>query len=518
MVLVAVAASAQLPEGIATRGVEIWSDGTLLAGDLFWPENRKEGERLPAIVMCGGWGSLKAHQNRMAPYYAAQGYFVLSFDYRGWGESDGRLVAVGEIPEPGSDGTVAVKATEIRDLVSPVERIEDIRAAISWLELEPGVDIDKIGLWGTSFGGGNVVAVAALDKRVKAVCTQVGDVNARNGMLMGIRMMIAMYPKAEGTPEELAARYKEVTGRMSERARAIDEHVNNETIAFDWQIDPMNSKGLLVVTEKGAEDPAITGLVEEDTRDRTSFYSILANDPDRLDAVVLHRRAQRARGLIDPFPQGKGVGSQPRLSGIGHMTQMLDYSALEMADRITCPVQIIEAGNEELMNIEMQGAALFKALDGKVPVERHVIPGITHFEIYQLPAVREAMRLQYAWFNKHLKGEVAAESKAAANDRELIQQSIDAMTAAAEARDVDAFLEYYSDEYTTFHHFDKAGFREFLIQAWQEMEMDASWDMSRLKIDGDTATVMVKYSSGFGTYTAPTTLKKEADGVWRIVS
>jgi pimeloyl-ACP methyl ester carboxylesterase/ketosteroid isomerase-like protein len=499
VVLVAVSASAQLPEGIATRGVEIWSDGTRLAGDLFWPESLKEGDKLPAIVMCGGWGTLKAHNNGMAPYYAAQGYFVLTFDYRGWGVSDGRLVAVGEIPEPGPDGTVTVKATEIRDLVSPVERIEDIRAAISWLELEPGVDIDKIGLWGTSFGGGNVVAVAALDKRVKAVCSQVGDVNARNGILIGLGMMIARYPKAEGTSEELAARYKEVTARMSERARVVDEHLNNDTIAFDWWIDPLNSKGLLVVTEKGAADPAIKALVEEDNRDRTTFYTILANDPDQIDAAVLHRRAQRARGLIDPFPQGKGLGTNPGLSGIG---------------QISCPVQIIEAGNEELMNIEMMGGALFKALDGRVPVERHVFPDITHFEIYRMPAVGEAIRLQIQWFNKHLKAKASEES----GELEKVAQVMERMEVAGAAKDLDAYMEHFSDDFTSHHHFDKAGFREFLAQGWQELEWQSSYDPTKVTIDGDTAKLTMMSTSGMGTFPVPITFKKEADGVWRVIS
>ncbi len=41
---------------IVTRSVEIWSDGTRLAGDLFYPKDRVGGEKLPAIVLCHGWG------------------------------------------------------------------------------------------------------------------------------------------------------------------------------------------------------------------------------------------------------------------------------------------------------------------------------------------------------------------------------------------------------------------------------------------------------------------------------
>jgi dienelactone hydrolase/ketosteroid isomerase-like protein len=511
--LIAVAASAQVPEGIATRSIEIWSDGTRLAGDLFWPESLKDGERLPAIVMCGGWGSLKEHANATAPYYAAQGYFVLTFDYRGWGHSDSRLVVRSDMPKPDANGEVTVTAQAIRDLVSPVERIEDIRAAISWLELEPGVDSQRIGLWGTSFGGGNVVAVAALDKRVKAVCSQVGDVNTRHGWVTSMEAQLAKYPKAEGSAAELEVRFAEVSRRLAETAGKVEDLLNEGKIGLDFWLNPMDPDGLLVVTEQGAADPAVKALVEEVNRDSKEMYSILANFPERAEELILSRRALRARGLIDPVPQGKGMGTVPPLPGIAYSVEMVEYSALAMADSVTCPVQIIEAGKEELMDVEANGAALYRKLDGQVPVERHVLD-CTHFEIYRPPHVQEAIKLQIAWFNKHLKAEPSVDSKAAA----AVQQIIDGMTAAFAAGDVDTYIEYFSDEFTSFHHFDKAGYREFLAQSWQEMEWKTTWNMSTLKIDGDTATATFTSSSGMGTFPVPTTFKKEADGVWRIVS
>jgi dienelactone hydrolase len=404
--LMAVTASAQLPEGIATRSVEIWSDGTRLAGDLFWPESWTEDEKLPAIVMCGGWGSLKAHANRTAPYYAAQGYFVLTFDFRGWGESDSRLVVRGEMPKPDANGEVTVTAQAIRDLVSPVERIEDLRAAISWLELEPGVDRNKIGLWGTSFGGGTVVAVAALDKRVKVVCSQVGSVNERHGWLTSMKAQLSKYPKAEGTPAELEAQLDELSQRLSKTAGKVEDLIAEGKIAPDFWKNPMDPDGLLLVTAEGAADPDVKALVEEVNRDSKAIASILANFPERADELILGRRALRARGLIDPVPQGKGATTVPPLPGIAHGCEIMEYSALEMADSIKCPVQIIEAGKEELMDIEMMGGALFKALDGRVPVERHVFD-CSHFEIYRPPHVQKAIGLQIAWFNKHLKGEAS---------------------------------------------------------------------------------------------------------------
>jgi fermentation-respiration switch protein FrsA (DUF1100 family) len=409
VVLVAVTASAQLPEGIATRSVEFWSDGIKLSGDLFWPESLKEGEKLPAIILCGGWGSTKRGANRSAPAFAAKGYFVLTFDYRGWGDSDGRLVAVDEIPEPGPDGTVTVKAQEIRLLVSPWERINDIRAAISWLELEPGVEAKKIGLWGTSFGGGNVAAVAAIDKRVACVCTQVGDVNSRLGWLLGMQRLVAKYPKAEGTPEELEAQYEAVVARLAKNASQIEELLREEKLALSsWS--SLDWDGLVVLPPASAGDARLKALVEKYNVDQKSLFSILARFPERASDIIFIRRAQRARGLIDPFPQGKGFGTVPPMSGIGHVTNMADYSAVEMADTITCPVQIIEAEHEEFTDIKFLGGALYSVLEGRVPVERHVFEGITHFEIYRPPHRQRAFELQIQWFNKHLKGEASEEA------------------------------------------------------------------------------------------------------------
>ena len=50
-----------------------------------------------------------------------------------------------------------------------MKQVEDVRNAISYLQGEPGVDPDRIGLWGSSFAGGNAIVVAALDARVKAI-------------------------------------------------------------------------------------------------------------------------------------------------------------------------------------------------------------------------------------------------------------------------------------------------------------------------------------------------------------
>jgi dienelactone hydrolase len=165
----------------ASRAVNIWSDGTRMSGDLFYPADAKEGDKFPAILLCHGWGGVKEHLRRTyAPRFAAAGFVVLTFDYRGWGESDSRLVMHEPMPKPDADGNVTVKAQAIRELVDPFDQLEDIRNAINFLEGEAMVDTTKIGLWGSSFGGGLVLQTAINDPRVKCVVDQVGAVNARD--------------------------------------------------------------------------------------------------------------------------------------------------------------------------------------------------------------------------------------------------------------------------------------------------------------------------------------------------
>lgn len=173
--------STELPvEGFPTivqRDITLWSDGTRLSGVLLYPKARVEGERLPGLVLCNGWGGTKAFLMRsgIAPRFAAAGYVVINCDYRGWGDSDSRLVVRSPIPTPDQEGNVTVKARAIRELVDPFDQQEDIDAALSYLHGEPMVDPKRIGLWGTSFGGGHVIYRAAHDRRVSCVVAQVGS-------------------------------------------------------------------------------------------------------------------------------------------------------------------------------------------------------------------------------------------------------------------------------------------------------------------------------------------------------
>jgi dienelactone hydrolase len=172
-----VLAAAPRPAGAEPerRAVDIWSEGTRMSGDLWLPEGFGEGADKPAILLTHGWGGERAHLNQSyAPKFARAGFVVLTFDYRGWADSDSRLVIIGEQPAPDANGEVTVRARAIREVVDPLDQIRDITSALDYLSGEPGVDTKRIGLWGTSYSGGHVITMGARDDRVAAIVSQVG--------------------------------------------------------------------------------------------------------------------------------------------------------------------------------------------------------------------------------------------------------------------------------------------------------------------------------------------------------
>ena len=161
--------------GVERRAIHIWSDGTRMAGDLWLPAGFGEGHDKPAILLTHGWGGTRDHlNNTYAPKFAEAGFVVLTFDYRGWADSHSRLVIIGEQPEPDVNGEVTVRARAIREVVDPKDQLRDVTSALDYLSGEPGIDPDRIGIWGTSYSGGHVIHVGARDDRVAAIVSQVG--------------------------------------------------------------------------------------------------------------------------------------------------------------------------------------------------------------------------------------------------------------------------------------------------------------------------------------------------------
>jgi dienelactone hydrolase len=166
------------PENIDYRKAGIISEGTRMAAELFALKSLA-GQALPTILMAHGWGGTAAQLRTVGLEFARAGYFVVTFDYRGWGESDSRLVLTGAAPAEKKANRFSAEVQEVREVVDPLDMTTDWLNALHWLQGEPQCDKARIGLWGTSYSGGHVVYVAARDPRVKVIVSQVGSLDSR---------------------------------------------------------------------------------------------------------------------------------------------------------------------------------------------------------------------------------------------------------------------------------------------------------------------------------------------------
>ncbi|WP_428868877.1 alpha/beta hydrolase family protein, partial [Clostridium sediminicola] len=97
-----------------------------MLGDIYLPDDYKEGEKRPTVIANSGWTGLNVVYPAMfARDLTKRGYVVMGFDYRGFKPSEG-----------------LVKYTTLE------REVEDICAAINFLKAQPEVDAEKIGLIG----------------------------------------------------------------------------------------------------------------------------------------------------------------------------------------------------------------------------------------------------------------------------------------------------------------------------------------------------------------------------------
>lgn len=171
----------RVPEGVNFKTVTIISNGVKLHGEVFTPANAKPDTPLPAVVMAHGWGGVAAGLRTDASDIARAGYYVLVFDYRGWGESESRVVLMDAEPthKPGEAAAFTARVQPLREYVDPLEQAEDWFSALDWIMGEPQVDHERVGIRGSSYSGGHVIYVAANDPRVHAVVSQVGGLDSR---------------------------------------------------------------------------------------------------------------------------------------------------------------------------------------------------------------------------------------------------------------------------------------------------------------------------------------------------
>ncbi|MHA3115499.1 alpha/beta fold hydrolase [Acinetobacter sp. ANC 4635] len=129
------------------------SCGERLAADVYFPQ---EIALPPVIIMANGFAcERKFSLPDVAERFAEQGFAVILFDYRGFGESTGQP----------------------RELVSPKHHLQDWKSVVEQVKSWSNVNQEQLFLWGVSLSGGHVMTLAAEIPNIKAIIALVPHVD-----------------------------------------------------------------------------------------------------------------------------------------------------------------------------------------------------------------------------------------------------------------------------------------------------------------------------------------------------
>ena len=233
------------------ESVSFYSEGVRLEGDLYRPAGADPEDVRAGIVLCHGYTGVKSlYLPDNARVLTEAGYVVLTFDYKGWGASEGP-----------------------RTRLAPFSRIADVQAALTFLGTRPGVDPAHLGLYGTSYGGATAVWAAALDERVRCVVSVVGIGDGRRWMRSVRRpdewhdllaraqedreQAVVSGESAPAERDEILLQDR-ASAELSAAARAgnpdavstVPASFIDETLSFhaDWVVDKIAPRPLLLIT------------------------------------------------------------------------------------------------------------------------------------------------------------------------------------------------------------------------------------------------------------------------------
>ena len=191
--------------------VNFKSKGEKIVGDLYLPADFDKSKSYPAIVVDGSWTTVKEQmQSLYASRLAEKGYVTLAFDHRYYGESGG----------------------EPREYEDHEAKVEDIRAALNYLETLKFVKNDRLAGLGVCASGAYMLDAASRDNRFKSMATVAA-------WLMTPETAKLIYGGDEGVNDRIskarAAREKFETSKEATYVSAYDP--NNPEAAMFFPVD-----------------------------------------------------------------------------------------------------------------------------------------------------------------------------------------------------------------------------------------------------------------------------------------
>jgi len=292
-----------------------------IAGHLYQPEGFDPNGSYAAIVVAHPGGGVKEQAAGLyARKLAEQGFVTLAFDASYQGESGG----------------------EPRFLEDPNARVEDIRAAVDYLQSLEYVNEERIGALGICAGGAYTVNAAMTDYRIKALTT-VSAFNIGTAFRRGY--------VGTGTGSDAQALLKDLAAQ-----RTAESAKGNESVYW----------------------PSVPTKVDENTirdmREAHEYYlTPRAQHPNAENKILFTKSWSRILNF-DAFHPVEDLLIQPLLIVAGSEAGSLWHST-ELHARVRSPKKLV------------------------------LLEGCSHIDLYDIPqAVKQAIAEAAAFFNEHLAG------------------------------------------------------------------------------------------------------------------
>ena len=279
---------------MSKSGISFTSDGVSLAGHLYLPDTPSEGPRPAIVVGHPGSGVKEQAAGLYARLLSERGYVTLAFDAAFQGESGG----------------------EPRDLEDPAHRVEDIKAAVSYLSTRSEVDADNIGVLGICASGGYALTATASDHRIKAIATVSGVDIARQfrlgadgaqdpAVFQGLLDAAAAARTAEARGEVVQG--ITLFPETAEQAAAMGSHVLD---GFDYYCTPR------------AMHPRSAKTLTWNSVDRMATFDAFASVPligQRPLMFIVGREAVTAWMAVEAFQKAVGPKEIVWMEGASHV-------------------------------------------------------------------------------------------------------------------------------------------------------------------------------------------------------